>query len=114
MKKHTVKTYTATIYLGMQIGYDGQFVSPHIPFTICKSYCNSVGLCVTMTRTTFIYKHGEEEGWAIGLINYPRFPSTKKKIRERAIELAKLLKSACEQNRVSIVFLDETIMLGEK
>lgn len=42
-----------------------------------RSYCYEVGLCVTVTPTDFIYTGGEESGFVIGLVNYPRFPDSR-------------------------------------
>lgn len=42
---------------------------------ICQTYCDAVGLCVTITPTKYVYKNGCEDGVTIGLINYPRFPT---------------------------------------
>ena len=50
-------------------------------------------------------------GVIIGLINYPRFPTTKEKLRETAEEIARLCKEQYKQNRISIKYQDQTIML---
>lgn len=41
---------------------------------LCRAHCDEVGLCVTVTPTTYVYTGGEEDGVIVGLINYPRFP----------------------------------------
>jgi hypothetical protein len=109
----TTKTYTAKIYIGTLPGYEGE----EYPLTkieqICQEYCNKVKLGLTITPTKFIYVDGNENGAIIGLINYPRFPSTPPQIRVHAITLAEKLKEQLKQNRVSIVFPDQTIMLGD-
>lgn len=43
---------------------------------VCREECYEDGLCVTVTPVKFIYTGGEELGAEIGLINYPRFPSS--------------------------------------
>ena len=77
-----------------------------------RVYCDSVGLCVTVTPTKFIYTGGHEDGVAIGLINYPRFPDSPTGIRGKAVKIARELLAAMGQNRISIVCRDETIMVG--
>jgi hypothetical protein len=37
--------------------------------------CWREGLCVTIEPTTFIYTGGEEDGFVVGFVNYPRFPT---------------------------------------
>jgi ferredoxin len=109
-----VETYTATIYIGTKdtkrIWKDSL---PSDAYNICQDYCNTVGLCVTVTPTTYIYSYGNEPGFIIGLINYPRFPSSPEKIKEQSLELAEMLRYHYRQRRCTIVFPDETIMLGD-
>jgi hypothetical protein len=54
-----------------------------------------------------------ELGVAVGLINYPRFPSTPEDINAHAIALATRLKEAFNQKRMSIVTPQTTVMLGD-
>lgn len=109
----TVQTFTATVYVGLK-ERDSGFVHAHAEIEdVCQGYCDERGLCVTVTPTTFIYTNGQEPGAAVGLINYPRFPADGAEIKEHAVKLAHLLKEAVGQCRVSIVFADETVMIGE-
>lgn len=108
----SVPTYTATIYCGLKLGYDGATRPVSDAEAVCQAYCDDVSLCVSVTPTKFVYKHGSENGVAVGLINYPRFPSDRATIYCHALELAARLRDALEQQRVSVVFPDETIMLG--
>lgn len=62
---------------------------------------------------TILDTDGAEDGAAVGLINYPRFPESCEKIKEVALDLAKSLKTELKQRRLSVVFSDETIMLEE-
>ncbi len=114
MTTKSVDTFTGKIFLGLK-DVDTQIISsPLFAKKICQEYVDKVGLCVTFSSTDFIYTGGTEPGVVIGLINYPRFPSSPEYIKTQAIELAAILKEAYRQKRVSIVFDDETIMLGEE
>jgi hypothetical protein len=113
MRQLPEKTFTATIYVGFKPGYDGIEFPWSVGEKICQEYVDSIGLCVTLTPARFIYKLGSENGMAVGLINYPRFPCHPIAIRRRALELAELLMKAYNQLRVSVVFPDETITLEE-
>lgn len=75
----------------------------------CRKYCFEVGLCVTITPTNYIYTGGEESGVEIGLINYPRFPSTKDVLLSKAKELGERLMLACHQWSFLVMTPDETI-----
>jgi len=82
------------------------------------SHVDSEGLCVTLTETEFIYTKtktvGGEPGFAVGLINYPRFPAEALSIRAKALYIAEELRKLYRQWKVSVVFPDETVMLEEK
>lgn len=107
----TVKTFEAKIYIGLRPDYGDVMCNEYMIKKICQDYCNEVGLCVTATPTTFHYKDGWEHGMIVGLINYPRFPSSNEEIIDNAIKLGYRLMYKLKQNRVSIVTTDETIML---
>ena len=109
-----VKTYTATISVGFREQYTNQLHHIEEVKTICRDYCNNVGLCVTITSTCFIYKDGSENGCFIGLINYPRFLASEEDILDKAICLAKILKDEFNQLRVSVICSDKTYMIENK
>jgi hypothetical protein len=60
------------------------------------------GLCVTITSTTYIYTGGEEEGFTVRLINYPRFPKPEGDILATAYELANALRDRLYQHSYTI------------
>lgn len=64
---------------------------------VCREYCFNVGACVTVTPTNYIYSGGQESGFIVGLINYPRFPATQEAILSRANVLARMLADALHQ-----------------
>lgn len=107
----TVATEEAKIYLGLKETATGSLCNPETVIRECQAYCDAVGLCVSITETRFIYTGGSEPGLVIGLIAYPRFPKTE--IEGHAITLAKKLKLAARQLRVSIVTATWTWMLEE-
>ena len=69
---------------------------------ICQAYCDEVGFCVTVTPTTYVYTNGREAGFIVGLINYPRFPSTPLLIQDHAQRLAVQLRETLGQQSYSI------------
>ncbi len=113
----TVPTFMATIYVGFR---EGRSTDPNpILHTldearaVAQSYCDGLGFCVSVTPLEFIYTNGNEQGCAVGVINYPRFPSPPEDLRLRALALAESLRTALGQFKVSVVFPDVTVMLGE-
>lgn len=114
MNLTTVPTFTATIYVGFKDRESGRLVDDEYVESLVQSYVDSVGLCASYTKTKFIYTNGSEPGCVIGLINYPRFPSTPEAIKQHALKLAEILLFACLQFKVSVVMPQETIMLSSR
>lgn len=84
------QTYWARIYMSGPIEVAKQTI---------RAECLREGLCVTVEPTTFIYTGGEEAGYVVGLINYPRFPSSAVSIVDRAFDLLhKLLDATYQQS----------------
>lgn len=77
--------------------------------TVCREYCNAIGLCVTVTETNYVYTGGEEAGFIVGLINYPRFPASHGNITEHAFALGDLLRKRLGQQSYSVQTPERTI-----
>lgn len=75
---------------------------------IIRKECFEEGLCVTIEPTTFIYTGGEEFGYVVGLINYPRFPKTNADVLERGKILAYRLLDCTYQKSILIMSPDKT------
>ena len=90
MTRKTANTYWVKLYLAGDINVAKQ---------VCREECYKEGLCVTIEPCDYIYTGGEEAGYCVGLINYPKFPSTPEKILERAKTLAsKLMERTCQHS----------------
>ena len=93
-----VRTYWARIYMSG-------------PIKVAKQALREEALrdpvCFTIEPTTFVYEGGEESGFVVGLINYPRFPSQPHLIRGRALAVARHLLAATFQ-RSALVMTPET------
>ncbi|MHA1738532.1 MAG: hypothetical protein ACTSWD_08090 [Candidatus Heimdallarchaeota archaeon] len=107
-----MKTFEAKIYCGLQKQYSKQFFTIAYAKKICSEYVNTIKWCITFTKTEYLYVDGSEKGFMIGVIRYPRFPLSKKELQKRTIALAQVLKKNLHQNRVTVVFQDQTIMIG--
>lgn len=81
---------------------------------VCREYCLDVGLCVHVEPVDFIYTGGEEAGFKVGLINYPRFPADVAQIAERATALADRLMLRLCQHSYSIVGPSETVWFSRR
>jgi len=98
-----VPTYITMIYVGLKCGYDGEIISFEDVEKKIQEYVDWLGMCVTVTRTKFIYTDGNEPGIIVGFINYPRFPSDDKTITRNTLTLAQLLLKFCYQMGVTVV-----------
>lgn len=89
-----VSPFSVTIFVG------NSHPGWHQALPVIKDYCRTCvtkdsdhppGICVTFQSITFIHRDGEEYGYKIGLVNYPRFPKTEDQLMSHARELAHLL-----------------------
>lgn len=79
-----------------------------------RRQCLEDGLCVTVTRTTFVYTAGAESGIAVGIQNYPRFPKSPGDLWDRAKQLATRLMTDLCQHSSMIVGPDQTLWLSRR
>lgn len=118
MKKHSIKSVPfneARIYIGSRRKYNGDAFS----YADVRAYVGEFQLArgtessnpVRITPTAYVWQDYHEPGWEIAVINYPRHPKADFVIRQFAYDLAAGLLNMFEQNRISIVFSDEIVML---
>jgi len=114
------KTFTAKIAVGFREGYTDKVHTLEEAYAITQTYCNKMGLCVSVTPTRFIYTqsiatpHGFDDGCFIELIAYPRFPFSKYDIIKDAIELAKIFVKEFNQMTISVIASDQTYLIEKK
>lgn len=81
---------------------------------ILREECKKQGLCVTIEPCDYIYTGGEETGYRVGLLNYPRFPAKHEDIEDRAITIANLLRERTYQSSCLVVTPEETLWFSDK
>lgn len=74
---------------------------------LCESFCLQ-GFCVTVDKTTFVYKYGVERGVKVGIINYARFPLDAETLLSHAKDLGNHLMLGLNQGSFSIVGNDQS------
>jgi ferredoxin len=94
MKTMNAPTYVVRLYLSGPIEVAKQ---------VLRAECMAVGLCVTIEPTLFVYTGGEEAGYVVGLLNYPRFPSPPADLVERARALMQRLLAETHQHSALMV-----------
>lgn len=75
----------------------------------CREYCMEYRLCVTVSKTAFVYVGGMEDGVCARVMQYPRFPEPTEDLKHKAIDLAEMLRSRLRQKSYSIECPDTTI-----
>lgn len=99
-----VVTYTISVYMAGDIEQAKQ---------VLRGHCYRRGLCVTVTPTHFIYTGGEETGYIVGFVNYPRFPCAPADLWERAREIVHDLLVVGNQRSALFVAPDRTEWISE-
>ena len=94
MRIESVDTFWVRIYISGPLAVAEQLL---------RQECLREGLCVTIDPTKFIYTGGEESGYVVGLVNYPRFLTTPDLLWARARSLAELLLAGTFQQSVLLV-----------
>lgn len=98
-------TFFAHIYLAGDI---------EIAKQVCREECFREGLCVTVAPCDYIYTGGQEAGYVVGLVNYPRFPKTPEEITARARALAVLLMERGYQHSCMVMLPGTTEWLSRR
>ena len=119
MNKIACKTFTAQVTIGLLKGYSNDI----IPLKTLKEELVKAQKVVnldynvqfsTKIRLCEIVFLGQEElSVELEFIQYPKFLQQEKELKKAIILLAEILMLKLEQNRVVIVFKDDTIMLEQ-
>jgi hypothetical protein len=111
------KTFTAKAVIGLKRGYTENIISL-AEFKSCllseqknihEKY--NIALSVKLSSCEIIFLGQEEPSIELSFIQYPKFLSEENKIKKAVLELIENMMINLNQNRVVIVFTDETIMI---
>ena len=70
---------------------------------VIRRFCKERPCCVTVMPTTYIYNGGEEDGFVVGVRNYPRFPADAHTLRKEAGDIGEALREALGQDSYMVV-----------
>lgn len=96
------KPYQVTIFIGGDL---------ELAKAACQKFCDERGECVTVEPTDYIYTGGSTPGVRVGFINYARFPRSRGTIFNRAVELARWLLIALDQESCTVIATDRNFWL---
>ncbi|MDA3907020.1 MAG: hypothetical protein PF484_13190 [Bacteroidales bacterium] len=112
-------TWKASITIGRNTGYtDIQISVDSIIEAISeiqKEIANTknIKLSVKLTECIIVLVGQNEPSVTIDFIQYPKFPYSESELKESITLFAKRLMDVLSQNRIVVVFPDETIMLEQ-
>jgi hypothetical protein len=106
--------FDVQIHIGAKVGYTDTTISEEQVLKYCQMFCDTNCVGVTVTRTNFVYPNGNEPGYIVGLINYPRFPVYDFVVFDMSFDFAQHLMQAMEQFRCTIFTPTEILVLENK
>lgn len=113
------KTFTAQITIGLVRGYSNRSISvAEFKKALLKAQENikiqfKIKLSAKLTLCEILFLGQQEPSATLQFIQYPKFPQEESALKKAIVVLTEQLMAALEQNRVVIVFTDETIMLEQ-
>lgn len=117
MKTKSIKTYTAIITFGLEIGYSKEHYNKEYLIKELQEYQKqrifeaNIYLSASISECNIVLSGQDEKHIKLEFINYPKFPLEADVFKKEIIKLGSHLLNKMKQNRTVIVFPDETIML---
>jgi hypothetical protein len=113
------KTFRAKVTIGLFRGYSDETISvPEFKKALLKAQQNikeryNIELSVKLSPCEILFLGQEEPSVELQFIQYPKFPHEESLLKKAIVKFTELIMIELEQNRVVIVFTDETIMLEQ-
>lgn len=113
------KTFTAQVTMGLKKRYTTEIMPIDVfkqellksQKIILEKY--NIELSTKIKPCEIIFLGQDEPPMELEFIQYPKFPQEESELKNAIVELTKMMMMELEQNRVVIVFTDETIMLEQ-
>lgn len=119
MNSITCKTFTAQVNLGLNKGYSNELISlVKVKEELLSAQTKikedfNIVLSTKLRHCEILCLGQEEPSIELEFIQYPKFPSEEQSLKKAILALTEMLMIKLEQNRIVIVFSDETIMLEQ-
>lgn len=117
MKTISYKTFTALVTIGLFKEYSKERISLEEFKKILDSAQRKIksekdiALSAKVTPCEIVFLGQDEPSLELQFIQYPKFPQEESVLKKAIVDLTEFMMLKLEQNRVVIVFTDETIML---
>ena len=116
MKTTKTVTYTASITIGLQKCYSNQFFAKNNYIEALQTYQKklikekNIYLSASVSDCLIVLNKQEEPHLKLEFINYPKFPLKEGVFKIEVNQLGQYLMKQFEQNRIVIVYHNETVM----
>lgn len=117
IKETKIKTFQASIFIGLEIGYTQKKINENLVIESLSelqkqlSKEKDIYLSASVSKTVIVLNNHKEQHLKIDFINYPKFPLSEEIFKDEVLIIGKELMKQFEQNRIIIIFTDETVML---
>ena len=117
IKETKIKTFQASIFIGLEIGYTQKKINENLVIESLSelqkqlSKEKDIYLSASVSKTVIVLNNHKEQHLKIDFINYPKFPLSEEIFKDGVLIIGKELMKQFEQNRIVIIYTDETVML---
>ncbi len=119
IKETRIKTFQASIFIGLEYGYSQKQIDENLVIESLSelqkqlSKEKDIYLSASVSKTVIVLNNQKEPHLKIDFINYPKFPLSEEILKDEVLIFGKELMKQFEQNRIIIIFTDETVMLEQ-
>ena len=119
IKETKIKTFQASIFIGLEIGYTQKKINENLVIKSLSelqkqlSKKKDIYLSASFSKAVIVLNKQKEKHLKIDFINYPKFPLSEEIFKNEVLNIGKALMKQFEQNRILIIYTDETVMLEQ-
>ena len=119
IKETKIKTFQASIYIGLEYGYTQKQIDENLVIESLSelqkqlSKEKDIYLSASVSKTVIVLNNQKEPHLKINFINYPKFPLDENIFKDEVLIIGKELMKQFKQNRILIIYTDETVMLEQ-
>ena len=119
IKETKIKTFQASIFVGLEYGYSQKLINENLVIESLSelqkklSKEKDIFLSASVSNTTIVLNNQKEPHLKIDFINYPKFPLDEGVFKDEVLIIGKELMKQFKQNRILIIYTDETVMLEQ-
>jgi len=119
IKETKIKTFQASIFIGLEYGYTQKQIDENLVIESLSelqkqlSAEKNIFLSASVSKTVIVLNNQKEPHLKIDFINYPKFPLDENIFKDEVLIIGKELMKQFKQNRILIIYTDETVMLEQ-